>query len=428
MAKGDGSIIEKGRGRWEVQIPLGRDPITGRYRKKSRVVHGTKADARRVRDEMRREIEQGIKVDADKMTFSDFSKIFIAQKKSIGVAAQATIDQNEKRLKFICSFIGDMPLKKIDVCTIELLYPEIKKRRIEQGYKCGNTTLHGYHVLLKTVLKKAVDYGYILRNPCDKVTAPQLDEVHRRSLTLEEAGRLLKTLDEAEEVAIQSLLNKEERQSFWGVAEDRSYLLGMRDVGYILAVRIGLATGMRLGEVLALTWGAVDFNTLSLTIKQALDSKSKPKAPKSRAGFRTIATDEDVMTHLAKWYHLQTELLDSLCIDVCGDSPVLCSATGDYLNKNNFETWWRSWRSKNGFEGLKFHELRHTQATQLLANDVDMKTVQNRLGHSSASLTLDLYAHAVPENDQEAAQMLGDLFRKSGKPKQTRMIAFPKTA
>ena len=64
---------------------------------------------------------------------------------------------------------------------------------------------------------------------------------------------------------------------------------------------------------------------------------------------------------------------------------------------------------EHGFEGLKFHELRHTQATQLLANGVDAKTVQTRLGHANASITLGWYAHAIPEKDHEAADLLGSI-------------------
>ena len=72
-----------------------------------------------------------------------------------------------------------------------------------------------------------------------------------------------------------------------------------------------------------------------------------------------------------------------------------------------FDNRWRAWRKEHGFEGLKFHELRHTRATQLLANGVDVKTVQTRLGHTSASITLGWYAHAIPEKDHEAADLLG---------------------
>ena len=73
------------------------------------------------------------------------------------------------------------------------------------------------------------------------------------------------------------------------------------------------------------------------------------------------------------------------------------------------EVWilfWFGYRSKS----KRFDLLRHTQATQLLANGVDVKTVQTRLGHAKASITLDMYTHAVPQNDQAAADLVGKLF------------------
>ena len=78
------------------------------------------------------------------------------------------------------------------------------------------------------------------------------------------------------------------------------------------------------------------------------------------------------------------------------DTPVCCSDKAEYLRLTNFSRWWRTFCADNGLCGLKFHELRHTQATQLIANGVDIKTVQNRLGHASPTLTMSSYAHARP--------------------------------
>ncbi len=66
-------------------------------------------------------------------------------------------------------------------------------------------------------------------------------------------------------------------------------------------------------------------------------------------------------------------------------------------------------RKDSGFVELELHELRHTQATQLLANGVDIKTVQTRMGHANASVTLNWYAHAVEDNDEKAADLVGSL-------------------
>ncbi len=426
MAKGDGTIIEKARGVFEVQVSLGRDPITGRYLRKSRTVHGSKADARKMRDQIRSELEQGIRADGDKVTLRAFCDEFIRNKRTSGKASQNTIDRDKARLDFICEILGDISLRDINVRVIEFLYKEIRERRTAQGWGCGNTTLRTYHVILKAVLKKAVDYDLILRNPCDRVDAPSVDKVHRKSLTVEEASDFLKKIDQEEDEAISYLIAKEQRQSDWGVSNKRDYLLGMANVSYLLAVRLGFASGMRLGEVLALQWGSVNFDACTISIIQSLDNKSKPKAPKTEAGHRTIAIDATTIKHLKRWHDLQIELLDTLCIDVGDLSPVLCSATGDYLNKDNFGRWWRTFRKSIGFEDLKFHELRHTQATQLLANGVDIKTVQNRLGHAKASITMDFYAHAVPENDEKAAQLIGNLFRQETN--RAKIIKMPQSA
>ena len=82
------------------------------------------------------------------------------------------------------------------------------------------------------------------------------------------------------------------------------------------------------------------------------------------------------------------------------------------IRVDNFEHWWAEWRKEHDFVGLKYHELRHTQATMLLSNGVDIKTVQTRLGHSNPTITLSWYAHAIPENDHDAAQMLGNILNQ----------------
>lgn len=426
MAKGDGTVQQLDRGKWRVFVDAGSDPITGKRRRVSRIVNGTKADARKVRDQIRRELEEGIRADADKVTLAAFCEEFIEAKRAAGKANRTTIDRDKAKLDFICEIMGGASLKSIDARAVERLYREIRKRRKAQGWGCSNTTLHAYHVILKAVFKKAVDYDLILRNPCERVDAPSVDKVDRKSLSAEDAAALLAYVDEAEDNAIADLLEKERRQSEWGVSEDRSYMLGVRDVCYVLAVRIAIASGMRMGEVLALTWGAVDFGRGQLTVRLAIGVDMRPKAPKTEAGRRKVSIDADTMAHLRAWRDLQAELLDCLCLTVDDDTPVLCSATGGWLDKNNFGRWWREFRVSAGFPTLKFHELRHTQATQLLANGVDVKTVQNRLGHAKASITMDFYAHAVPENDEKAAQLIGTLFRQ--RPKQARIIPMPKSA
>ena len=224
-------------------------------------------------------------------------------------------------------------------------------------------------------------------------------------------------LDASEDAAIDDLIAKEDRMSHLEKTIDRSYLRGLRIISYLMAVRIGLVTGMRQGEIFALTWGNIQDSKIHVTA--ATDRKSNLKPTKTPKAIRTITLDSGTMEHLKRWKNLQADLLETIGVKQDGETRILCSAVGGALDKNNFKQWWRGFKVDAGFPDLKFHELRHTQATQLLANGVDVKTVQERMGHSKANITLDWYAHATPEKEEEAASIIANVVY--GQKKQARI-------
>lgn len=125
-------------------------------------------------------------------------------------------------------------------------------------------------------------------------------------------------------------------------------------------------------------------------------------------------------------------------MDQSSKTPVCTSSTYGLIDPNTFSRWRRQFFVEHGlghyeevtqympnigcdvtkqtYVGFNFHELRHTQATLLIGKGADIKTVQHRLGHSSASLTMDTYAHAIPENDAVAAEMVGDMLEGKATP------------
>ena len=166
---------------------------------------------------------------------------------------------------------------------------------------------------------------------------------------------------------------------------------------------------MRRGEVLSLTWDKLDGDRIIVVRENT----------KTDAGKRIIAIDGTTVSHLLAWKEYQAELLAYIRIAQTGLTPIFCCATGAQLGGTTFARWWSQWRDEHGFPDLKFHELRHTQATQLLANGVDVKTVQARLGHSDPAITLKWYAHASEKNDRKAGNLIGALF--AGEEKATRI-------
>lgn len=379
------------------------------------MVNGTKAEARKVRDQLRRELEDGIKLDAGKVTLSEFVETWAEARRTSGRACNDTIAGDVRDLGHVTQYLGDTPISEIDAQIIESTYAAIRATG-----KINGTTLRRIHVHLKNVFKKAMHYDLIMRNPCDKVEAPKADTSQRRSLNADEASALLQCLNESEAKEYCTLADKEQRQIEWGAVFGRTSIQGISTLSSIECVRIGLATGMRLGEVRGLSWSDVDLKAGRIVVSKAVGHDGTLKAPKTRAGVRTISIDRDTVAQLSTWKTRQAVELAKIGAHQNDETPVCCSNVGGRLDAQNFENWWRKWRTENGFPTLKFHELRHTKATQLLANGVDVKTVQTRLGHADASLTLDWYAHAIPENDEKAAQLVGELFK--AKPPAPRII------
>lgn len=413
----DGSITKIRANYWRVQLSLGKDPVTGKYRRVVRKVHGTKADARRVRDELKRDLENGLRVDAGKVTFGEFARQWQAVKEASGRIGEQRTRMERRNVRDICERIGELSVTEVTPQVIESVLDDIRAaKEARKGAPVAARTMREVHATMRQIMKKAVDYDLVLRNPCDRVEAPRAEDAERRSLSVSEGRSLLSALDDAEAAAYDRLRAKEARQCEWKAAEGRGKILGVKDISSVLAVRLALATGMRRGEVFGLAWGAVDLGSASLRVAQSLTQYGELKAPKTKAGLRTISLDVKTVRRLARWKEEQAGYLSMLGLEQDGETPVFCSNVGGWFDLHNFETWWRRFRRESGFEGLKFHELRHTQATQLLANGVDVKTVQARMGHSNASLTLNWYAHAIPENDRKAADMLGDLFSDEGKP------------
>ena len=431
MAKGDGSITEEKRRNgksfnpkhWRVCVSLGTDPITKERIKVQEIVVGTKAEARKTRDRIKAEHENGLTVEGEKITFGKFANDWHEARVTAGEVGATRLKREKSIIDELCSYMGDVRIRQITPHAIEFAYTKIRQDKIEKRDKISGTTMNMYHKLLKQILAKAVDYDIILRNPADRVSAPKCDTAERKSLTAEEARNLLKAINECENEAYAELASKQRRPN-----NEPSRLQGLSRIGNVVGARIALATGMRRGEIVGLSWGDVDLNNKRLRVTKSVTVLGEVKQPKSEAGKRIINLDDSTVSHLKTWKACQAEELEKICIEQGPNTPVCCSDTGDFMNPNNFSRWWRDFASAHGFEHLKLHELRHTQATQLLANGLDMKTVQRRLGHSSATLTLNLYAHALPEMDEKAADCIGSLLSSEPEANEVKQELRRKTA
>jgi integrase len=440
---GAGTIEKLRKDSHRVRFNLGFDKIAKKYRYSPwRHVSGNKAKAEKAKAEYRNELENGIKADADKITFGEYIDQYLKQRKAAGELAPSTQRQHFYLSNMLKRIIGDIPIRDIDASTVKA----VMVRLSDEGR--GTDCVRRVYKMLHQVLKEATIDDLILRDPCMKVKTPKTEKPELSYLNTEEVARLLAALEatETEGARLMTLppVRKDAKQS-------GGQLQGISLLSRCIAVRIALATGTRRGEALGLVWGCVDFEKNNVRIVQQMTVDGTRK-PKTERGKRIVSLDAGTVERLKGWKQQQSEYLLSLGIAQNTDTPVVTDELGGFHDPSHFSNWWRDFCAKNGFgayyddngnpipppryneqgqqvdeqgrcysrvnkkpkvdkhyEGLRFHHLRHTQATLLIGDGMDIKTVQGRLGHTLASTTLDLYASVMPEKDREAADFIGSI-------------------
>ena len=416
---GNGTIEKLGKGIYRIRFNLGKDPLTKKYRYAPwRRVRGTEKDARRALEEYRRELEGGLRYDLVDITFREFAEVFREGRVNSKTLASATLDDDKCIINHLNKHLGDIRIVDIDTELIKGVIANM----IYEGM--GKPRIHDVVIKLKQIIKEAVLEGIIFKNPCERVPTPKCPKPVRNSLKAYEAAFLQEILD--------------------AMPLDRN----------TIALYIGLATGMRKGEVFGLRWGDTDLRDGIINVAHSLDRDKNLKEPKSDSGNRRITIDAHTVSKLKLWKCEQDECLLKQEVTLDDYTPVCATRNGGFCGTSRFYYWFKNFCVDNGFgvfvdedgnvlpkrrfnekgfpvdedgkpystsnkkprvkkyyRGLKFHELRHTHATLLIANKVDIKTVQNRLGHAKAALTLDFYAHADDECDRQASNLFSALLQ-----------------
>jgi integrase len=188
----------------------------------------------------------------------------------------------------------------------------------------------------------------------------------------------------------------------------RSMLLGM-SAAYVLAA----TTGLRRGELLGLRWRDLDLGAGRLSVTQTLVSVNYAvsfSTPKTAAGRRSVALDPATVAALRA--HRVAVLEERLSLGLGApteDALAFTAIDGTPLHPGQFSDRFDRLVKAAGVPRIRFHDLRHTHATLALRAGVHPKVVSERLGHSTISVTLDTYSHAIPAMQEEAAAKVAAL-------------------
>jgi integrase len=367
-ANGEGTVYQRADGRWVAVIPLENGKRKFIYRK-------TQREAIKELQLANHAKMQGTFISTSEQTLEAFLTRWLQDTAQPNLRPRTFIRYRELITLHVLPTLGKVTLKKLSPQHLQKLY----NTKLEEGY--APQTVKHIHRLLHKSLNDALKWNLVYRNICDAIESPRVPKKEMKVLTGEQAQKFLEA---AKDDPLEAL--------------------------YILA----LTTGMREGELLALKWEDIDFSYGTLQVRRTIArvahkgfTVSEPKTPKSRRSIHLAPMAIEILKRHRIRQHEQ-RLSTGPAWDEQG--WIFCNGVGRPIEGGHLLN--RSFRPllvKAGLPLIRFHDLRHSVATLLLTAGIHPKIVQELLGHSQISLTIDTYSHVLPSLQEDAANRLNSL-------------------
>lgn len=360
--RGEGGIYQrKSDGQWVAVVELGRDPGTGKRRRKT--LYGkTKREAREKLLDAQKAQRDGSLVVQTKTVgqWLGYWHTTIAPER----VRPSTLRGYDAWIRRMSPLIGRLPLERLSPEHVRGMYSVLREDGLSE------TSLRQCHAILRRALTVAQREGKVSRNVCDLIDPPKPSGRHRTPLTLDQAKKVLDTADEDP--------------------------FGVR---WWLAVWLG----MRQGEALGLQWRHVDLEARTIAVEQAVQ-RVKGRGviivePKSTSSVRVIALPTTVRTRLMIWLaHATPESLREFVFG--GERPT---------DPRRDHEQWTALLQRAGVPHVPLHAARTTAATLMLDAGVDAKLVSEILGHSKVTMTRDVYQQGTDDMHRRAVSQLDGL-------------------
>jgi integrase len=369
-----GHIRQRSPGSWELRYSLGNDPATGKRRVVTTTVRGTQKDANKELRRLLRTIDTGEHVDPTRILMREWLAQWLA-----AIKPEVSLVTHERYTgvvqRYLAPAFGNVPLTKLTPHTIQAKYTELAEggRRDGKPGPLAASTRRFLHDVLNSALTRAVELQLIVRNPTQVLRRrlPKKEHVEMATLTPEEAHRVLDAV---------------------------------RHTPHYWPILLALATGARRGEACALCWRHVDLDRGHIRIVESLKQTSRGivRGPTKSSKSRVVTLPATTIDELRRWKREQAEQLLRVGMRQGPDTVVCTQPDGGLIGPEVLTNFFSRLAKRLGLP-VHFHSLRHTHATALLLAGVHPKVAQERLGHSSIAVTMDVYSHVTERLQDDAA-------------------------
>lgn len=362
-----GHIRRRGKQSWELKFDAGSD-ANGERITQYHSFKGTKKEAEYKLAELIAAVGRGAYVEPSKMTVADFVRARVDQWEAAGHITARTSQRYRQLIENqIVPHLGKKLVQKLSRLDVEAWHAALRT-----GGLAARTVGHAHRVLGKA-LHDAEDDNLIARNVCKLRKPPKVAETE-----------MVIVRD------VPGLVDK---------------LRGSRL--YTPAI-LALLTGMRLGEILAVRERHVDLDRAVIEVREALEETKahgiRFKAAKTKAGRRHVTLPDMAVDALRAHRTQLLEIRMKLGVGkLTDDALFFANLEGKPLRPSAVSSDWGRLAEHIGMPEVTFHALRHTHASQLIAQGVDIVTISKRLGHAKPSVTLAVYAHMFTSDDRKAA-------------------------
>ena len=389
-----GSIEKRGKNSYRLSCLAGYN-LQGKPIKKTKTVHGTKKEAEIELAKFVADVQNGMVIEGKSLRFSEFTEIW---KRDYGSKelAPSTYKRYCRMLETrLLPYFGHFYVNKIKPTDIMQFYDLLSKdtqlirKKDNNGSKTlkplsGKTILE-HHRLLRAMLHKAVYWQVIVSNPAERVQPPKAKKPKRKYYDDDQCKILLENLEQLDEEQIK----------------------------YKTAIILTVFTGVRLGELMGLEWNDIDFRNGIVSINRSsqylADTGVFTKVPKTESSIREVAIPDFVISLLEEyklWYEEQKSLYGELWIN---SNRLFVQADGKPMHPSTISKWFVKFIEQIGLPVINFHGLRHTNATLLIAQNIDVAVVAARLGHAQITTTFNFYVHPIIAHNKKAGFALENL-------------------